>query len=85
MMAIDERVDALEATTAFRTHNRSALATIALGAALRSEVMRRQADGWAHSVGRSGVMPPAGRREPTLQGQVEAVSVKAHETQCLWR
>ena len=31
------------------------------------------------SVGRSELMPPAGRREPTLQGQVEAVSVKAHE------
>jgi hypothetical protein len=31
------------------------------------------------SVGRGEVMPPAGKREPTLQGQVEAVSVKAHE------
>ena len=47
MMAIDEREDALEATTALlRTYNRSALATIALGAARRSEVIGGQADGY---------------------------------------
>ena len=70
-MAIDERVDALEATTALlRTHNRSALAAIALGAVPRSEVMRGQPDGWATSIYRPGY---------PYDWRVAAVSVKAHE------